>query len=373
MFEWDLYSSSHVAFGTPAPLGEQPSLGGHPAFEGLSWMGPQYLLTDSHELVSPSSVPSLVTGSHATGPLGLGLAGGAASGPASTLVGSAGGLQFNLVWDSSVRTAANWSAIESAVVSAAQIYTGAFSNHLTLTIQVGLGVIAGSKMSSGALGESESTGYLTSYANVSRALASHDAGLVQSGQVAAGAFTPGGAIGSGNFFVASAEAKALGLVKATTSGVDGYIGLGVSSIYYPASGGHIGSNQYDAVGVAAHELSEVMGRTGMLGAALGGKTNVYTPLDLFRFSAPGKPDTTPGTGYFSTNLGRTSVMAYNNPSNGGDASDWAGGWGSAADAYNAFGRPGATNVLSSADLLEDAVLGYQLAPTAVLSGQARVV
>lgn len=190
--------------------------------------------------------------------------------------------------------------------------------------------------------------------------------------MAAGAFTPGGGIASGNFFVASAEAKALGLVKATTSGVDGYIGLGVSSIYYPASGGHISSSQYDAVGVAAHELSEVMGRTGMLGAALGGKTNVYTPLDLFRFTAPGKPDTTPGTGYFSTNLGRTSLMAYNNPSNGGDASDWAGGWGSAADAYNAFGRPGAASVLSSADLLEDAVLGYQLAPTAVLSGQTRL-
>ena len=63
-----------------------------------------------------------------------------------------------------MRTAANWSAIESAVVSAAQIYTGAFANHLTLTIQVGLGEIAGSKMSSGALGESESSGYLTSYA-----------------------------------------------------------------------------------------------------------------------------------------------------------------------------------------------------------------
>ena len=112
--------------------------------------------------------------------------------------------------------------------------------------------------------------------------------------MAAGAFTPGGGIASGNFFVASAEAKALGLVKATTSGVDGYIGLGVSSIYYPASGGHISPSQYDAVGVAAHELSEVMGRTGMLGAALGGKTNVYTPLDLFRFTAPAWCPACPG-------------------------------------------------------------------------------
>jgi hypothetical protein len=64
--------------------------------------------------------------------------------------------------------------------------------------------------------------------------------------------------------VTSAEANALRLVSGTSTAIDGYIGIGnSSSIYFPANGGTIGKSQYDAVGIAAHEISEVMGRVSL--------------------------------------------------------------------------------------------------------------
>lgn len=318
-----------------------------------SALGPEYLLSDSGQLSAVSSAQHGSTGGTSTG--------GGSGSPLSTLVGAATGLQIDLLWDSSVRAASNWSAIESAVVQAAKIFTSDFTNHAVLNIAVGLGEVAGSKLAAGALGESESLGYLTSYATVTKALTSADAGLVSSGQMAAGAVTADTALSGSTFFLASAEAKALGLVNPTSTGVDGYIGLtSGSALYYPAGGGQIGASQYDAVGVAAHELSEVMGRLGMEGA--GGR---YTPLDLFRYTAPNTPGNTPAAGYFSTNFGTTSLNLFNNPANGGDAADWATTTANARDAFDAFGNPGVITQVTATDLLEVASLGYK--PVGTLS------
>ena len=144
--------------------------------------------------------------------------------------------------------------------------------------------------------------------------------------------------------------------------MDGFIGLiAGSSLYYPANGGSIGSGQYDAVGAAAHEISEVMGRIGMEGQSLGSYTKVYTPLDLFRYTAQGALDVTPAAAYFSANGGATNLQNYNNPSNGGDAADWATSPATTKDAYDAFGTPGASENVTATDLLEVAVLGFHVA------------
>ena len=151
--------------------------------------------------------------------------------------------------------------------------------------------------------------------------------------------------------------------SATGSGVDGYVGFAnTSAMFYPGAGGQIAANQYDAVGVAAHEISEVMGRIGMLGAQSG----YYTPLDLFRYTAAHQPDTTPTAGYFSTDMGATVLNSYNNPANGGDASDWASTSANAKDAYDAFDNPGVISNLNRNDLLEVAALGYK--PAGTLTG-----
>ena len=73
----------------------------------------------------------------------------------------------------------------------------------------------------------------------------------------------------------------------------------------------------------------------------------------------------------STNDGRsgaTNLNTYNNPQNGGDATDWASTGATNAvinDAYDAFGTPGVVTHVSSIDLLEDAALGYSLTANGV--------
>ena len=213
-------------------------------------------------------------------------------------------------------------------------------------------------MSSSALGESESIRYIANYSTVQGALNTADAGLVADGLLSSGAISANSPPTNANFFVTSAEAKALGLVGSSTA-IDGYIGISASSsVYFAANGGTIGTTQYDAVGIATHEISEVMGRIGLVGTSLGPYSNVYTPLDLFRYTSSGVRDLTPTAGYFSTNGGVSNLSTYNNPNNGGDATDWASSV--VNDAYDAFGTPGVITTVSSTDILENAVLGYNL-------------
>jgi hypothetical protein len=307
---------------------------------------PEYLLNDSGQI-------SLISDAHGgSGSLGGGGGGAATGSPASTLVGSGAGLMINLIWDASVQGAANWSAVENAVVSAAQIYTSHFSTHALLNIEVGLGEVAGSALGAGDLGESETLAYGVDYATLAKTLAAADAGLVSKGLMAAGAVTAVNALAGSTMFVASAEAKALGLISPVSTALDGYIGLANSSEL--AFAGTIAANQYDAVGVAAHEISEVMGRLGIEGGTSG---SYSTALDLFRYSAAHQPALTPGAGYFSTNLGVTALNAFNNPANGGDAADWATS-SAPTDAYNAFGAPGVKMQVTATDLLAVAALGY---------------
>jgi hypothetical protein len=307
-----------------------------------------YLLADEGQITFVSEAH----GGHGPPGGGGGSGGGGTGSPTSTLVGSAGGLQIDLLWDTSVQTASNWSDIEHSVVAAAQIFAAEFTNHALLNIHVGLGEVAGSPLANGALGESETQGYAVSYGMLTNALGAADANLVSSGLMAAGAVTAVSALAAKTFFVASAEAKALGLVNPTSTAVDGYIGFTAGSLI--SWTGTVGATQYDGVGVAAHEISEVMGRIGIEGSG----SPYYTPLDLFRYSGVNQPDLSPAAGYFSTDMGATAANYFNAGTNGGDAADWATRTSNATDAFDAFGNPGVTTQVSSSDLLAVAVLGY---------------
>jgi hypothetical protein len=317
-------------------------------------IGQELLLHDSGELTAASAAPATPTG-----------AGGQMQTLAPTLVGAAGGLQFNLIWDSSVGAAPD--RVEHALIAAAKYYTKLYSNDEVINIHVGLGEIDGSAMSSGALGESESYGYMTSYGVVDAALQRDAASspYQKSADATLTAFNPTGA---GQFFVTTADAKALGLTSGASSATDGYIGLNNA---YPldyrtnVAGNHIGPNRFDAIGIAKHEISEIMGRVGSVGYAMG--ADVYTPLDLFRYSADGVHDLTPASGYFSVNGGATSLGEYNNPTNGGDAADWAAGL--IGDSYG-DGYPGHRASVSPADIIENAALGYRMTPDALAATQS---
>jgi hypothetical protein len=72
--------------------------------------------------------------------------------------------------------------------------------------------------------------------------------------------------------VAPAEEIALGLMSNTSATIDGYIGLNANS---------------DFLGVAEHEISEVMGRRSELVSGAGASTGYFGPMDLFRYSSSG--------------------------------------------------------------------------------------
>ena len=278
-----------------------------------------------------------------------------------TLVGTPGGLQIDLLWDSSVASAP--SGFKAAVTEAATDLTKLFSNDEVINLHVGWGEVAGSRLPSNVLGESVSSGYLTDYATV--------AGEVHAPAAANDPTTS-------QFFVASAEAKALGIVNPTSSSVDGYIGFGTLgrtgySWNYNASPSSLGANQFDFQAVVQHEVSEVMGRIGMEGQVVNGKPT-YTPLDLFNYNSPNTLELSASGGYFSNDGGHTNLGTFNDASShGGDIGDWASATsptqsgtqglttpGNYYDAYDAFVAPGYIGQVTTSDVSEMAALGYAL-------------
>ena len=268
------------------------------------------------------------------------------------MVGPSDGLQIDLIWDSSVARAP--AGFQHSVVAAATYYTTLYSDDVAIKIRVGYGEVNGSRLTSADIGESESNAYLFSYSTVAGAMSGDDYPPSE----AANAPT------SAQIYVTSAEAKALGLIDANATGVDGYIGLSSTlPMNYTAAGPTAGSGQFDAVAIAEHEIGEVMGRIGMEGALYQG-AHVYTPLDLFDFSRLAALALSPSGGYFSVDNGATNLGEFNDASaNGGDNADWASPTlpaGATYDAYDAFTSPGHNGVVTTRDVILTAALGYEL-------------
>jgi hypothetical protein len=330
---------------------------GHEGEHG-SALGLEYLINDAGYITSAAHFQSI--------------SGQASSwGPAPTLVHSRhSDLEVSLVWDNSVLAAPD--GFTRAVIAAAKFYVGKFAaptaaaRQIKINIHVGYAEVGGSPMAADALGESESYGYLTDYATVTNALR-HE------GYSFAAANEPT----TSQFFVTSAEAKALGLVG-PKGGLDGFVGFSNLSgtgfswnlaAGHAASSGAIGANQFSLKAIAWHEISEVMGRIGMEGEGINGQ-HTYTPLDLFDFKSPGELALSPRGGYFSIDNGATGLGVYNNSArNGADIADWASSstilqsrtWGLVPghqDAYDAFNFASIISNVSAGDIAEDAALGY---------------
>ena len=317
--------------------------------------GPAF--TNSNPFGSPPSPTSNAPILAWVGDLGSGASqGGSASsggsggsGAVTHTTGAASGLVIDVVYDSSVANApAGFTAAVAAVVS---YYESVFTDPVTITIDVGYGEIDGQSLGSNALGESET--YLTSvsYAQLQSALVKNADSI---GDTAAAASLPAASPVSGQYWLSTAEAKALGIAGASSS-IDGYVGFSsaVSFAYNDSAG--VGASQYDFFGVVAHEISEVMGRQMMDGESFNGGAS-YEPLDLFHYSAAGVRDFSGTTaGYASANGGQTSLDSFNtNPS--GDFGDWAASAGN--DSYDAFSYPGVVNAVSASDLALMNLLGW---------------
>jgi hypothetical protein len=264
-------------------------------------------------------------------------------------------MNINLIYDSSTSNApAGFAAAMNYVVT---FFDTVFTNPVTINIAVGWGEIAGQPLSSGALGESEtaaSSGY--TYSQMKNALTANTAQSAT--DLTALANLPASdPTGGGLFFIGSADAKALGLISDSSMGIDGWIGFdNAPNTFTFDPNNRAVPGLYDFIGVAFHEISEVMGRFAGLNM-FGG----YSVLDLFRYSAPGIfSEVGRKAAYFSIDGGKTDLDNFNTNSSG-DFGDWAATAGN--DAFLAFSHAGVQNNFTAADItLMDAIGWNTVAP-----------
>jgi Ca2+-binding RTX toxin-like protein len=258
---------------------------------------------------------------------------------------------INVVYDTSVNSAPV--AFKTVINSVIGFFENSFKDPVTVTIDVGYGEINNQTMSPGSLGQSLTVLNGYSYSQIKSALTADAKSADDSSAVAS---LPASDPTGGHYWVAQAEAKALGLTTGT--GLDGYVGFTSASILdYDNSNGVTGG-QYDFYGVVAHEFSEVMGRAMLVGRTIGTTTNSYEPMDLLHFSAPGVHSYVGNlAGYFSLNNGVTNLDNFNT-SSGGDPGDWASSAGN--DAFRAFSSAGVVNSISATDLRVMDALGWDV-------------
>jgi len=249
---------------------------------------------------------------------------------------------FTARFDSNFGT--NSTAARDARNAAAQLFTSAFSDDIHINITVD--AVTDAKV----LGESFPQWVSISYAEIYTRVNAYAS--TQNDLIAVG---PGGSVtasdptnGSGKWSLTRAQAKALGYVPDDLSD-DGSTTFGTSESY--TFTGSIAAGTIDFVDVAAHEISEVMGRAG-----LSGGNNSFSLIDLFSFTGAGTRRLQGGAGnFFSIDNGSTLIKEFNDTFFGGDSRDWAGG---TNDAFNANASFGVRSIVSAVDLQLMDVLGY---------------
>ena len=277
------------------------------------------------------------------------------------------GLVIDARYDSSITDLISsnptlYADITGAITAAVQFYEAAISNSITININFGYGEVGGSGLSGGDIGQSKNTGFDETYSTLKTALATHATSSADASAVASLSATD--PTGNGTWYIPYGELKALGLYSGTGTEVDGDVGLSDTTPFDYNPSDRAVSGEYDAIGVLEHEISEVMGRLEAMGTYFG--SGIYTALDLFRYSAAGTRDLTPGPGYFSINSGTTDLAQFNDPTHGGDAGDWASSV--THNSYDQSSAIGVANTVSATDLTVMDVIGYTLATACFAEG-----
>jgi hypothetical protein len=260
-------------------------------------------------------------------------------------------MQIVFTYDQAVNTLP--AGFVSALNDAADYLDALISNNITVNIEVGYGEVTqngqSTLISSGSEGGPDG-GTILSYAQLVADLRGNSSSLVDATALAnLPATDPSD--GSG-FFVSSAQEKALGLIPASGTEIDGSIGFqlnGANGFFYDfdpidrASG-----NLVDFIGLAEQEITHALGR--ISGLSLDAST--WTPLDLYRYSSPGVLGHTSGSpAYFSIDGGATNLGNFATV----DPDDWAD---TGPDSFDVVLTAGVENPVTAADMIEMNVLGF---------------
>ena len=247
---------------------------------------------------------------------------------------------------------ANAAAAKSAWKAAANVFTSHFADNININITVD--AVAGTNV----FGQSSTPLLSISYADLLQRVKS-DA-KTQNDHTAIG---PGGSMtaadptnGTGSWWLTRSQAKALGQIPDDMSN-DGATTFGAGNRF--TFSGAIAPGTFDFQGVAAHEISEVMGRLGLSGGTIGTTSNSFSLIDNFSYTGAGTKGLGGGPGHnFSIDNGATLLKLFNDPTaNGLDSRDWAPG---TNDAFNQFSNSGVVNPVSAVDLQLMDVIGYDL-------------
>jgi PEP-CTERM motif len=264
---------------------------------------------------------------------------------------SAHALLFDVTYDPSVSGAP--AGFTSAFSDAIQMYQSTYTDPITINMNVGWGEIDGNPLNPGNLGQSRTNqpGNFT-YSQVRSALISDAKSAADFQAVSTlGATDP---TGGRAFRMSDAEAKALGLRAGNDPGIDGWVGFSNTATYTFDPNNRAVAGEFDFIGVAEHEIAEVMGRYGMTQNGCGA-TLCDSPIDLFRYTSPGNFDLNPENGsYFSIDSGNTNINTFNGTS-GGDLSDWLG---LTLDAFNHSLSRGQEEPFTAGDRTLMDVIGY---------------
>jgi hypothetical protein len=263
-------------------------------------------------------------------------------------------LVFDVTYDASVAAAP--AAFQTAFQDAINLYQTTYIDPITINIDVGWGEIDGNPLSPGSLGQSRTNqpGNFT-YSQVRSALISDAKSAADFQAISTlGVTDP---TGGRAFRMSDAEAKALGLRAANAPAIDGWVGFNSTASYTFDPNSRAVAGEYDFIGVAEHEIAEVMGRYGMTQNGCGA-TLCDSPIDLFRYTSPGNFDLNPENGsYFSIDSGHTNINTFNG-TGGGDLSDWVG---LTPDAFNHSLNRGQEAPFTAGDQILMDVIGYDSA------------
>ena len=269
------------------------------------------------------------------------------------------GMTINLTYTSNVTDLIQASKFEAAINYAAQQYGELYTNPITLNFTVDT-----QNLGTMGLGKSQTgSDIYTTYSAVRSAMSAGATTSDQQTNLADNWPATSPFPANSTTAVVPAQGKALGLSLSYPTS-DGTFTFANNQTWDLDPYNRAITGQYDMVGVAEHEFSELMGRLPGFGYTDSNNQTIYYPYDLNHYNGVGVRDLTGAESgdYFSIDNGNTNLKGFNSLSTG-DLTDWFGPSSYpdpsyVPDSYNAFSAPDNTNAITPVDAEVMDILGY---------------